>query len=117
MQDSYGWCIPEDKALADAATRAYDSKGNKLTHWQHWESVAGCDDREGVAEAADWSSRVCRAATDCADCPPLRSSALIWGFEKSCQKTNPLLIFEKSDIEVYVQELAILRCEASSKMH
>ena len=33
------WCKPENKALADAAARAFDSKGNRLT--QHWIDFPG----------------------------------------------------------------------------
>ena len=36
---SYLWCLPENKALSDAAARAYDSKGNRLT--QHWIDFPG----------------------------------------------------------------------------
>ena len=39
VQASYTWCIAENKALADAATRACDSKGNRLT--QHWIDFPG----------------------------------------------------------------------------
>ena len=39
MQLSYDFCLPENSALADAATRAYDSKGQKLT--QHWIDFPG----------------------------------------------------------------------------
>ena len=36
---SYLWCLTENKALSDAAARAFDSKGNRLT--QHWVDFPG----------------------------------------------------------------------------
>ena len=39
MQASYDFCKPENKALADAASRSFDSKGSKLT--QHWVDFEG----------------------------------------------------------------------------
>ena len=39
MQASYDFCKPENKALADAASRAFDSKGERLT--QHWVDFPG----------------------------------------------------------------------------
>ena len=39
MQASHDFCKPENKALADAASRAFDSKGVRLT--QHWVDFGG----------------------------------------------------------------------------
>ena len=39
VQASYDFCKPENKALADAASRSFDSKGNRLT--QHWIDFPG----------------------------------------------------------------------------
>ena len=39
VYESYLWCLTENKALSDAAGRAYDSKGNRLT--QHWIDFPG----------------------------------------------------------------------------
>ena len=39
VYDSNRWCLTENKALSDAAARAFDSKGNRLT--RHWVDFPG----------------------------------------------------------------------------